>query len=39
MLMMRFIDCSLVLILLTKIDVADRDKPSSVNLGELSSPF
>lgn len=33
--MMRFVDCSLVLILLDKNDEADRDKINSVNLGEL----
>lgn len=39
MLMMMFIDCSLVLILLNKVDEADGDKPTSVDLGELCSPY
>lgn len=37
--MLRFIDCSLVLILLNGIYEADRDKPSSVNLGGLDSLY
>lgn len=37
--MLRCIDFSLVLILLSGIDEADRDKPSSVNFGELDSLY